>query len=219
MWNRALFKEIVSRIVKEECYFEGKHIKTRVELYELLAAKLFVEPETVKGWSRNSSNGPGDKETLRKLERLLNVKLTTHEIKGNEVVMQERTTYSDFVKENLKQCYLLVINYIRSCEVDSEEHYLRMIMELDNFKCFIPENIFDEISDFITKFLEPVVYEGQNYFSDCFSSKFGDFDGEVLKVSEDEVYSLVSKYYEKLIEVDLKFQELCKNIIYPLIMN
>ena len=74
MWNREKYCKRISQIVLEGM-FNDSIVKSKEDVYRILSEELFVSYYTVKGWTRESSNGPGDVRTLKQLQSLLAVSL------------------------------------------------------------------------------------------------------------------------------------------------
>ena len=68
----------------------------------------------------------------------------------------EITTYSDFVKENIKKAYDVVMNYYGKNILLEEEAYIDMVLELKGFQVCIPESIYNKIGMYLEEKIEPV---------------------------------------------------------------
>lgn len=221
MWNTKLYKVILDTIVKEGTY-RGKAIKNKEDLYRKLSTELYVSYDTVKGWTRQSSKGPGDKDVLNDLEKLLNTTLTTKD--KEEVVMEEtemNKSYSNFVKEKIYRCYELMLNYLAEKNFEDEAPYCEMRNEIIKMKVCIPKVIFEKITAFIDENLDPIVYDHDNYFSEVYTEDFGyrDEDGvfHFTVKNEEEMRKHVGLYFEKLFELMDRVEEFGMKEIYPVL--
>lgn len=96
MWNRDLYIRALNQI-KKEGSFNGVHIKSKEDIYRQLSETMNLSFDTVKGWSRSTSNGPGSIDDVKKLESLLG--FSTLALYQKEPVTGEITNVSSDRKE------------------------------------------------------------------------------------------------------------------------
>lgn len=210
---------MIETIVKEGT-FKGEAIKNKEDLYRKLSVALYVSYDTVKGWTRQSSKGPGDKEVLKDIENLLNTKLT---IKDEEKKVVEETevnkSYSSFVKEKIYTCYKLMAEYLTSDDVEDENAYCDMRNEIIKMKVCIPKEIFDKITKFAEDHLEPIIYDRDNFFADMYTEEFGYMDeNHCFHIKdEDAIHKQAGIYYTKLFDLTDQLEEFGMKEIYPIL--
>ena len=66
MWSPIKFKLFLKQF-KDRKEFLNQPVNSFTQISQIIAEKLYLSDETVKSWTRNNSNGPGDRDTKEKL--------------------------------------------------------------------------------------------------------------------------------------------------------
>ncbi len=69
-WDFMKYKRVLNKI-KEDGSLNGTPIKTKEDIYDLIASTIFVNRDTAKGCTRPTSTGPKAQDTVRDLENML----------------------------------------------------------------------------------------------------------------------------------------------------
>lgn len=59
MWDYQYYNSKICEI-KQKRYFHGKYVKSKEDIYKIIANILNLSKDTVKSWTRPNSNGPKD---------------------------------------------------------------------------------------------------------------------------------------------------------------
>lgn len=217
MWNRELFNKIISELKKKKS-IDGNLVNSKEEIYDYLSKKLFVSVDTVKSWTRPHSRGPRDKKVIKELEELLGMNLLTY-IEIDE--MEDRDdSYSDFVKKNIFECYSLMKNYLHSDDIEEEETYCIMRFELEKKRISIPKHIFKKISDFADEYLDPIIYDYDNLFKECYASDIGYYENDVFHIyTEEGTMKHIGRFFNKIIEIENKLDDFAMNELYYILIK
>ena len=224
MWDRNKYNTIIKKI-KETKHWNGHEIKSKEDVYKLLSQEVHLSVDAVKSWTRPNSNGPGDELTLRKLEELLGVKLTKQGEVQEEKMMEENemqeNTYSDFIKQNIKECYLLMIDYLHAEGVEDENVYCSMRAEMRKYKVCIPNEIFEKIEACADQFLDPIIYDEENFFAELHSEELGFYDDEHCFHPKDEnaTFKHIGMYLEKIMWVEEQIEQFGMKELYPILIG
>lgn len=217
MWNRKLFNKIISELKKKKI-IDGRVVKSKEDIYKYLAKKLFVSVDTVKGWTRLKSRGPRDPQVRKELEVILGVALWM-DIEVDEME-DKKTSYSDFVKKNISECYSLMKDYLHSEDIQEEEVYCIMRFELEKKRISIPKHIFKKISNFADEYLDPIVYDYDNLFKECYTSDIGHYKDNVFQIdTEDGTMKHISRFFNKIIEIEKKLDDFAMKELYPILIQ
>lgn len=219
MWNVDLYKRMLVNAAREG-NFNGRAVKNKEAIYRYLSAQLYVSYDTVKSWTRARSTGPGDKIVLSELEAMFNVKLTTKD-KEEGITVMCKEKYSDFVKQNIKQCYELVMDFVQEGEIEDEESYCKMRRQFDKMKVWVPREVYDKILDFIDTYLDSIIYGDDNIFSDMYTEELGYYDEEHCfhLRNEEATFKFTGMFFEKLIQLEKKLEELGMKELYPIFIG
>lgn len=220
MWDRRKYDSMLCKIA-EVHRFKGHRVKNKEAVYRLLSELLHVSYSTVKGWNRENTTGPGDEDVLRKLEELLGTTLTTDMIVEEEEIGEMTARYSEFVKENIMKCYDLIMEYLHSEEIESEEVFCKMRNALNRYKVGIPKVIFDKIEDCVDTYVEPMIYD-ENFWAELYTEDIGYYeeDGKTFHLrSEDAIFKQAGLFYSKILEVEKKVEEFAMKELYPILVS
>lgn len=221
MWDREKYCKTITEIVRAG-RFIGEPVKSKEDVYKLIGSEMGATRETVIGWTRATSHGPGGGvEALKQLEALLNVRLTksVEADVTEEVVMAG--TYSNFVKENIKKAYELIADYLMSEEVEDENAYCEMLAEVEKLEIAIPKEIYVKIKNFIDMYVDQIIYDTDEFFADMHTEEFGYWDDEHcfhLK-NEDATLKFCCMFMEKLLDIRNKLQEFAMKELYPILVS
>lgn len=220
MWNRKKYNAMLTNIA-EKRQFKGCYVKNKEALYCLLSEKLFVSYDTVKGWTRAKSNGPGERRILEKLEELLETKLTVDDVAQKEERERQITNYSDFVKSNIKKCYDLMMDYLNSDYYEEEDVYCKMRAEMRKYRIGIPENLFAKIEECADMYLDPIIYDHANFFAELYTEDMGYFDEEGIFHLKDEASTLkhLGLFLEKMTSIQNEIENFAMRELYPILVQ
>ena len=219
MWNRDKYNLMLTEIAKKKD-FRGRYVKNKEALYLLLKEELHVSYSTVKGWGRPTSKGPGDQSVLEKLEGLLETKLTFIEVEQEDNIMKVEKC-SDFVKNNIKDCYNLMIDFLHSDECENEEVYCKMREELRKYRIAVPKDLFAKIEECVDTYLDPIIYDHNNFFAELYTEDMGCFDEDSIFHLKDETSTLkhLGLYLDKMIKVEKAIESFAMKELYPILVN
>lgn len=220
MWNRILYAEIIKKIARQGI-LDGNKVNTKEDVYKYLSEKLFVSYHTVKGWTRAASHGPGDKETLKNLEKLFGVSLEIADTKKEkgDTVMGNR--YSDFVKRQIMECYTLMKDYLRSENVEDENTYCEMRSEMDKRKIAIPKSVYEKITNFANEHLDPIIYDEKNTFASLYTEDIGYYDkkGVFHTRSEEKTIEFCGRFLDILLKIEQELDDFAMKELYPILID
>lgn len=154
---------------------------------------------------------------LRDLKSLLEME-TTENICDEEKITTE--TYSDFVKENILNAYKMLIDYIASGNVEDEDEYCKLRDELSKLQIAIPEEIFEKIERCVDVFLDPIVYDFENFFAELYTEDFGYFDEDNVfhMKSEAAIREQAELYDERIWDIQCQIEEFGMEVLYPILV-
>lgn len=219
MWNRDMYNAIIKKI-KETKHWNGHEIKSKEDVYRLLSQEVYLSVDAVRSWTRPNSNGPGDELTLLKVEEMLGVKLTKQYEEQEENKMLENT-YSDFIKQNIKECYLLMIDYLHAEDIEDENIYCSMRAEMQKYRVCIPKEIFKKIEACADKFLDPIIYDEENFFAELHSEELGFYDAAHCFHLKDEkaTFKYMGMFLEKIMWVEDQIEQFGMKELYPILIG
>lgn len=219
-WNNNLYSRILTGIYTQG-YFLDETIEKKDTLYRKLAKELDVSYDSIKGWAREQSNGPSNPKVVERLEELLGAKLTTCKESVVNEERKETKMYSDFVKTNIKKCYDMMMDYLLSDDVDNEEVYCSMRMEIGKMSVCIPDEIYSKITEFVDNNLEPIIYDHDNYFSELYTEEIGYYDEEHRFCMKDEnaTRKFLGLYLQKIFEIKTNLEQFGKKELYPILIQ
>lgn len=220
MWNNELYKKILNAI-KERGSFKGQPIKSKEKLYLLLSDELHVSYHAVKGWARDGSSGPGDEDVLKDLENLLGTNMNNDFENGIVEETKMKVVYSDFVKENIQKGYDLMMDYICSEEVEDENEYCKMREELSKLRVAIPKVVYDKIEKCADDYLEPIIYDYENFFAELYTDELGYFDEDHVFHLKDEAatFKHMGLFLEKIYGVQKQIEKFGIEELYPILVS
>lgn len=216
-WNVELYRKLIKNAADQK-KVDGTAVKNKEAVYMYLCNKLNMSYDTVKGWIRWNSNGPGDPERLLQLEEIFGTKLT-EEVKENKEMTMENIEYSDFVKEQIMDCYSLMKDYIVSEDVQDENAYCEMRAEMGKKCIAIPSAIYKKIDDFANENLDPIIYDYENTFAECHTSDMGhyDEDGTFHIETEEQLYKQAGVFMNILMSIEDKLDDFAMRELYPIL--
>lgn len=227
MWDVENYKAAITATKKNGILMDDK-VKTKENVYELLAEKIHCSKDTVKSWSRSSNNGPNDNDMIVSLEKVLGIPeglLGRREEKKMEKddkmkKEEQEVRLTDFNKQAIHSCYMLMKDYIHSDEVENEDCFAKMCAEVDKYRIAIPQEIYEEINQCIDAFLAPIVYEYHDTFAQCFTDDIGYFDNDgVWNIKDEEAGRKSCMYFlMKLVEIEKSVDNFAMEKLYPRLM-
>lgn len=154
---------------------------------------------------------------LRDLKSLLAMDITEN-ICDEEEITNEK--YSDFVKENILKAYKMLIDYIASDDVEDEEEYCNLRDELSKLQIAIPEEIFEKIEKCVDDFLDPIIYDYENFFAELYTEDFGYFDEDHVfhMKSEAAIRAQAELYHERIWDIQCQIKEFGMKELYPILV-
>ena len=219
MWDVEKYNMTLKRIVQKGIFLE-MNIKTKEAVYEILSSRLFVTIDTVKGWGRKNSHGPGDEEVRKKLEELLETSFYKRKKPLNDSEEISVDIYSDFVKRNIFKAYEIIMNHIKSSKVQDEDAYLEVCNQINNLKIGIPSNIYRKIIDFMEEYLDVLICDEDTFFESLYKKKALDAcDDSERYVSDFSQYEWLRKDVSLLDYIVEDFEEFGMKVLYPVLMN
>lgn len=219
MWDRKKYDSMLNKIA-EVHHLKGHRVKNKEAAYRLIGELLHVSYSAVKSWNRQNNNGPGDQELLEELEELLGTKLTTETTMVEKEKGKMTVRYSEFVKGNIMKCYDLIMEYLHSDEIESEEVFCKMRANVHKLKVGIPKDIFDKIEDCVDTHVEPMIYD-EAFWAELYTEDIGYYDDENTfhLLSEEAIYKQAGLFYSKIFEVERKVEEFAMEELYPILVS
>ena len=128
MWSPLAYKLCIKQI-KDKQEFMGQPVKTRTQIYQILADELYLSEETIKSWTRDNSNGPGDRDTKEKLAALLNVDVDYFEKKeGNVMNKTVNSNNYDVVDLKIADCIKEVYAFVEVLLANDKEQGIPKVL-------------------------------------------------------------------------------------------
>lgn len=204
-WNSLKFhtaiKEITRSVKKGEWKGDDKgyDFKQINEICLYIADEVLnqnVSKDTVYGWTKKRSKGPGEEWIVNALENTLGISLIQIEedvemekkySNGKTEEEQKMKKYSDFVKQNIREVYGIILHYIENEDLTDEDAYFRLENKVEAYIVGIPKDLFMEISIFIGD-LEEIVFEKEKYYE-----RYTDFRNEVLKKNSQQALEFATR--------------------------
>jgi len=219
-WDSFSFKRALNKI-KKKGSINNNDIKTKENIYDYLASELAFSRDTVKGWSRPTSNGPKDEKTVRTLEKLIGVKRYEFEDRKeiDNIMNDTETALTDINKQAIFTMYKLMKDYLLSDKVEDEDHYSEMWSELETQKLLVPTDLCDKVSDFVNENLEPIVSDPEKTFEKCYDKKFCYLeDGSWHVKDEASMKQIAINYYGAIFEILDKLEAFAQKEMRPYLL-
>lgn len=221
MWDVKKYKGLINTI-KENGRFMGNDVTTKEQIYELIGKTIYVDAGTAKSWGRPSSNGPGSNDLLIKLEKAFGIDEGLLGRKEYKDVKEDKQNIklTDFNKQAIHNCYMLMKDYIHSDEVENEDCFADMCAEVGKYKIAIPEKIYGAIQKCIDEYLAPIVYEYYDTFEKCFADDIGFMgDDGTWHVRDEEGMKKTCMYFVMtIIEIEEKVDRFAMETLYPVLI-
>ena len=202
--------------------FQEKN-QTNKEVYELTAKEIGWDKDTVKSWTRATSKAPGNNDKIVTFEKSLAAPEDSVRRKEEKKMKNDKQEIrlTDFNKQAIHSCYMLMKDYIRSDEVEDEECFANMCAEVEKYRIAIPQEVYEEISKCIDEFLAPIVYENHVTFAQCFTDDLGSFDNEgVWHMKDEEAVRKSCMYFMmKLVEIEKSVDDFAMKKLYPILIQ
>lgn len=222
MWSVEKYRALI-KAAKKSGMFKNRKVKTEDDVLTIIAEELHFSPETTKSWLRINSPGPRDNETIAKLERLFSLldgslgRREEKSPKAKKMVIK----MGDFNKHAVLCCYQAMKEYLHSDDVENEERLAVMCQTVDTYKVAIPEEIFEEIQKCINEFLDPIVYDSQNTFAQCYTDEIGSWgdDGTWHIKSEEGTMKFCANYMIRLVEIEERIDRFAMATLYPVLIS
>lgn len=218
MWNVKAYKEALNA-VKEEGEFNGKKIRTLEEIYDELADIVHMGRDSIKGWGRPSSRGPGEDSVRLKLEKALNVPVGSFVVTdwAEEKKEVSMSRLSDFNKAAIFKCYERMKEYLHDEDVENENCFYQMYAAIEIQRIAMPDTVYEKIRAFMDDVLAPVIYEREKTFSECYSEEIGYFNEEGnWEVKNEECgRKMCMAFLMKILEIEQKLDEFAMKELRP----
>lgn len=219
-WDVKKYKIILDTI-KNNGSLNGKPVKSKEDIYEIIKENIFVSTETAKSWSRPFSTGPKDEETTRNLEKLLGVEINSFDTSAENETNTDMSDIkiSDFNKQAIYKMYELMKDYLHD-EYDNEETFNNMWSEVQKLQLIVPDEVYKKVSDFIDNTLAPIVYEQEKVFSNCFTDEIGYYTEEgSWKIRDEEAFKKMALNINiKIIEIEESLDTFAMKELRPYIL-
>lgn len=221
MWDVQKYKGLINTI-KKSGSFMGSNVTTKEQIYGLIAKTIHVDADTAKSWTRPSSNGPGSNELLIELEKALGIAEGSFGRKEYKEVKEDKQEIkmTDFNKQAIHSCYMLMKDYLHSDEVENEDCFAEMCAEVGKYKIAIPEEIYEAIQKCIDEYLAPIVYEYHDTFAKCFTDDIGFWEDDgVWHVRDEEGMKRTCMYFiMTIIEIEERVDKFAMETLYPVLI-
>lgn len=235
MWDSKKFSDILDGF-KTKCrndgvLFMGQKADSKEKIYLLISDELgrseetWRESDTVKSWTRPGSTGPKTNELIERVEKILGLPAgdlgRREEKKAMEKDQKSVTTMTDFSRQAIMRCYVLMKDFLRRGieNVAAEEEFLNMRQAIEMQKIAIPETIYCQLIEAVG-FLEPIVYEPQTTFACCYSDSLGYFDDEgVWHIRDGKETHFVANFISALLEIERDLDEYAMKNFYPALVG
>ncbi|WP_414733851.1 hypothetical protein [Acetobacterium carbinolicum] len=221
VWNVKKYKTVLQQI-KDRGELNGKTIKCKEDIYKEVEKKLHLNPETVKSWTRPSSNGPGFEVDRKNLEEFLGVPDGSLMInkEQKEVAEMQAIIMTDFNKNAILHCYELMKDYLHDDEIEDEECFSQMCAEVEKQKIAIPRGVYQKISQFIDERLAPIIYERKETFSECYRADIGFYndEGKWEVKNEESMKKMCMAFIVRIFEIEQELDNFAMNDLHPLLV-
>ena len=222
MWDVEKYRAIVDA-VKKSGRLEGCKVTTREDVYAFIGDKVGVTEEGAKSWTRKNSTGPRTNKQIAKLEQLFSLpegslgRREEKAPKAKKVVIK----MTDVNKNAVLSCYQAMIGYLHSDDVENEECLAAMCQKVNTYKIAIPEEIFGAIQNCINEFLDPIVYDQQKTFAQCYTDEIGfwEDDGTWHIRDKEGTMKFCANYMMRLVEIEECIDNFAMETLYPLLMR
>ncbi|ORT99942.1 hypothetical protein D081_1523 [Anaerovibrio sp. JC8] len=209
MWSPIAFKLYLKQI-KDRKEFIGQPVNFYTEIFKIIADELYLSEETVKSWTRDNNNGPGDNDTKARLTSLLGVDLNHFE-KNEGNIMNTTVNSNNYnnavdlkIADCIKEVYaftgVLLANdkqqgipkVLSNGYTDIIDDYCKRLVDLSNLlpddlsaevQCYVSEDELSRLKDINSAWNNP-----ENVFESIYETLGGDI-GEGYDY--DEISSLV----------------------------
>lgn len=219
-WDEKKYKIILDTI-KNNGSLNGKPVKSKEDIYEIIKENIFVSIETAKSWGRLFSSGPKDEKTIRDLEKLLGVEINSFNtsVEKDPIIDMSDIKLSDFNKQAIYKMYELMKDYLHD-EYDNEETFNNMWSEVQKLQLIVPDEVYKKVSDFIDNSLAPIVYEQEKVFSNCFTDEIGYYTEEgSWKIRDEEAFKKMALNINiKIIEIEESLDSFAMKELRPYLM-
>ena len=127
---------------------------------------------------------------------------------------------TDFNKQAIHSCYMLMKDYIHSDDVESEDCFADMCAEVEKYKIAIPEEIYAAIQKCIDECLAPIIYEERDTFARCYTDDIGFFtDDGVWQTRDEEGTKKFCMYFMlTLTEIEQKVDMFAMETLHPVLI-
>lgn len=224
IWNAKLFRDVINEAKKNESRLGANNVKTKREIHEYLAEELHVSTHAIEKWKCPNSNGPSEPEIVKQLEGIFGVSLTLEVCnplqEKEDDIIRLNSNYSDFVKENIFACYKLMMEYLHSDYIESEDTYCSMRNEIDIRSLAIPKDIYSKIEYIADKLLQPIIYD-KNFFETLHTPDIGYFNNEgIFQIDSDEsLIKFMAKFFEIIIRIEKELDEFFMKEFHTILIN
>ena len=218
MWNSKKYSELIKNI-KENCGGElyGMDIRTKEHVYQAIAKEIHANNQTLKSWTRKSSNGPGDRDLEKELMLILGLGPNAlRKQSDKEMENMPASNLTDFNKSAILRCYKYIKQYLHNDDIENEECFAAMLSSVESEKIAIPNNIFNKFDIFIDKYIAPIIYENEIVFKNCYTDDIGYYDEKGMWVLKNKECTLkfCSRFLEAIFEIEKSLDEFAMKEIH-----
>ena len=222
MWDVEIYRAIVTA-AKKSGKLGSSEVVTHEDVYKVIKEKLYVTVDTAKSWGRKTSTGPRDNEQIAELEQLFSIpdgSLGRREEKAPKAKKQV-IKMTDVNKNAVLSCYQAMTEYLHSDDVENEECLAAMCQMVNTYKIAIPEEIFEAIQNCINEFLDPIVYDQQRTFAQCYTDEIGfwEDDGTWHIRNEEGRMKFCVNYMMRLVEIEKCIENFAMKTLYPVLVG
>lgn len=217
-WDVKKYKTVLNKI-KDDGMLNGIPVKTKEDIYDIIASSLYINRDTAKGWTRPTSSGPKDEDVLMDIEKLLGVErhgfsMNVEEGDTTEMVVK---VLSDINKQAIFKIYELMKYYLHDDEMEDEECFSRMWCEVEKQRILIPIELFSKVSEFVDNYIAPIVYEPKTIYASCYTDEIGfvNDDGNWEVKSEEALKQMAMNFMLKNIEIEEALDDFAMRELQP----
>lgn len=222
-FNNKLFCQIIDAIVKKNAFFANRRVTTKLQLYTLIGEKMYLSPDTVRGWRKDSSSGPDPRnpELLRALEDLLGLRegslLKTDEyIITDEVTKENKmnSNITDFQKIQIMECYDAMKKFVNNMNIEDEGKYYELRNKIEAKKLVLPNVLYESFVNFLDDVIEPYVFDDH---TPEFTPDEAEYNGDGVLVikSNDASKKMIVSFLNDLNEMNLKIECFAEEELKP----
>ena len=222
------FKSELNKIAKKAK--ETHQVSTIKEYEDKFIKCIGVSESALKQW-KAGNNGVSDLDRVKEIanflgmsnykDLLIDVSESRDKEGGDNRMNLDNAikgSVSDFVRMKIFECNSLILDFLHSELIEDEEEYCKLLQEINKYSIAIPDDVFKKIIGFVEEYLEPIIYDRENYFSETYTEEYGSFNEYgTFCVAEDKTMQFLGSYLRKIVDIEDWFQDFGKRELYPLL--